>query len=71
VSLCPGVSVCLFTDGLEDAQVGEGRLGRAEVVRLLSAHETPDAARLLDDVRERADLVADDTAALVLNCRGT
>jgi serine phosphatase RsbU (regulator of sigma subunit) len=69
VRLGDGVSVCLFTDGLQDAQVGAERLGRAAVVRMLAAHEVPDARRLLDDVADAADRVGDDTAAVVLSGR--
>jgi hypothetical protein len=35
-------------------------------VRLLSAHPEPDASRLLADIGDHADLVSDDTAAVVL-----
>ncbi len=69
VQLSEGVSVCLFTDGLADAQVGETRIGRAEVVRMLAAHDVPDAARLLGDLDDLADKVCDDTAAVVLSRR--
>jgi hypothetical protein len=66
VDLADGATVCLFTDGLEDARVDGVRLGRCEVERLLSAHDVPDAERLLGDVRAAADSVGDDTAAVVL-----
>jgi serine phosphatase RsbU (regulator of sigma subunit) len=69
VDLADGATVCLFTDGLEDARVDGGRLGRCEVERLLSAHDVPDAERLLGDVRAAADSVGDDTAAVVLHRR--
>ena len=69
VRLADGVSVCLFTDGLQDAEVGDARLGRAAVVRMLAAHDVPDAGRLLDDVAGAADRVGDDTAAVVLSGR--
>ena len=53
VQLGDGVSVCLFTDGLQDAQVGDARLGRDEVERLFAAQDVPDAGRLLGDRRGR------------------
>jgi hypothetical protein len=65
--LADGVSVCLVTDGLEDARRGGCRLGRDSVVELAAAHERPDAARLLGDVGALADCLADDTAAVVLS----
>ena len=66
VDLADGVSVCLVTDGLEDAKRDGTRLGRAEVERLACAHGRPDAQRLLTDVGALADHVSDDTAAVVL-----
>jgi serine phosphatase RsbU (regulator of sigma subunit) len=69
LKLTEQASVCLFTDGLEDARVEGGRLGRDEVRRLLAAQDEPDAAQLLGDVRELADQVSDDTAAVVLRRR--
>lgn len=66
VELTESVSVCLFTDGLEDARVDGRRLGRDEVERLLAAQDLPDAEQLLGDLRALADSVADDTAAVVL-----
>ena len=62
-----GTSVCLFTDGLQDAQVGDARIGRDEVERMLAAHDVPDAARLLGDLEDLADRMPDDTAAVVLS----
>jgi hypothetical protein len=67
IELREGVSVCLFTDGLEDARLGAGRVGRAEVARLLGAHEVPSANRLIDDLEAFADLMSDDAAAVVLS----
>ena len=69
VRLGEGVSVCLFTDGLADAQVGTTRIGRAEVERMLAAHDVPDAGRLIGDLEGMADHMADDTAAVVLTGR--
>ena len=64
-----GVSVCLFTDGLEDARTGDGRVGRDAVERLLAAQETPEAGRLLCDLEGLANSMCDDTAAIVLSRR--
>jgi serine phosphatase RsbU (regulator of sigma subunit) len=66
LKLAPEMSVCLFTDGLEDARRDGVRLGREHVVRLLSAQERPDAGRLIGDLGEVADHMCDDTAAVVL-----
>ena len=64
-----GVSVCLITEGLEDAQVGDARVGRYRIVRLLAAHDVPDAGWLLGELEDLADWVPDDTAAVVLSRR--
>jgi sigma-B regulation protein RsbU (phosphoserine phosphatase) len=69
VQLNDGVSVCLFTDGLEDARVGDGRVGRDAVARLLAAQDVPEAGRLLTDLEELANTMCDDTAAIVLSRR--
>jgi sigma-B regulation protein RsbU (phosphoserine phosphatase) len=69
VRLDPGVSVCLYTDGLEDARAGGTRIGREQVVRLLTAREEPDAALLLADLDSYTDLMSDDTAAVVLRAQ--
>jgi sigma-B regulation protein RsbU (phosphoserine phosphatase) len=69
VKLGEGVSVCFFTDGLQDAMVGDARVGRAEVERMLAAPDVPDAARLLGDLEALADRMPDDTAAVVLSGR--
>jgi serine phosphatase RsbU (regulator of sigma subunit) len=66
VRLREGVSVCLFTDGLEDARVGDARVGRDQVAQLLAAHDVPDAERLLRDLEAVADRISDDTAAVVV-----
>ena len=71
LDLLAGVTVGLVTDGLEDARSGGGRLGRDEVVRLLAEQAEPDAAALLGGVRELADSLPDDTAAVVLTRRAS
>jgi Stage II sporulation protein E (SpoIIE) len=67
VRLSAGESVCLFTDGLEDARLGDARVGRDHIARLLAAHEVPDAGRLLGDLEELANSMCDDTAAVILS----
>jgi hypothetical protein len=65
--LCEGVSICLFTDGLEDARIGDARVGRDQIARMLAAQVVPDAERLLGDLEHLADRITDDTAAVVLS----
>jgi serine phosphatase RsbU (regulator of sigma subunit) len=65
------VSVCLYTDGLEDARLDGTRLGREQVLRLLAAQEAPDAGRLIRDVGGFADHLSDDLAAVVLRGRSS
>ena len=60
------MSVCLVTDGFEEARRAGTRLGRDEVERLVAAQERPDAACLLADLGTLADQVSDDTAAVVV-----
>jgi serine phosphatase RsbU (regulator of sigma subunit) len=67
VRIGEGVSVCLFTDGLEDARVAGSRIGRDEITRLLAAQRIPEAGRLLSDLGDLADLMPDDAAAVVLS----
>ena len=71
MKLGEGVSVCFFTDGLQDAMVGDARVGRAQVERMLAAPDVPDAVRLLGDLEALADRMPDDTAAVVLSGRGS
>jgi hypothetical protein len=71
LELTAGVTVGLVTDGLEDARSGDKRLGRDEVERLLAEQVEPDAAALLGGVRELADTLPDDTAAVVLTRRAS
>jgi serine phosphatase RsbU (regulator of sigma subunit) len=71
MQLGEGVSVCLFTDGLQDAVVGDARVGRDAIERMLAAHDVPDAGRLLSDLESMADDLCDDTAAVVLSRRGS
>jgi phosphoserine phosphatase RsbU/P len=69
LELADDASVCLYTDGLEDARLEGTRLGREQVVRLLGAQEQPDAGQLIADIGEYADRLSDDTAAVVLRRR--
>jgi serine phosphatase RsbU (regulator of sigma subunit) len=70
VRLGPEVSVCLYTDGLEDARRDGTRLGREEIHRLLSAQDAPDATRLIADIGRVADRMSDDLTAVVLRAAG-
>jgi serine phosphatase RsbU (regulator of sigma subunit) len=69
LQLADDASVCLYTDGLEDARLQGVRLGREQVTRLLVAQGSPDAAQLIADIRAYADCMQDDTAAVVLRHR--
>ena len=69
LELANDVSVCLYTDGLEDARLEGVRLGREQVTRLLAAQASPDATQLIADIRAYADRMSDDTAAVVLRRR--
>jgi hypothetical protein len=62
-----GVSVCLYTDGLEDARRGTTRLGRGRVEELVAG--AADAEGLLAAIGADADVVTDDTAAVILSRR--
>jgi hypothetical protein len=65
LTLDPGSTVCMFTDGLIEARRDGALLGRATLVELL--HEgRPDGPELLDRVVERADEISDDLAVCVL-----
>jgi sigma-B regulation protein RsbU (phosphoserine phosphatase) len=64
--LADDASVCLYTDGLEDAKLQGVRLGREQVTRLLAAQGSPNAGQLIADIGAYADRMPDDTAAVVL-----
>lgn len=68
MSLPAGAVVCLFSDGLIEARVGEELLGRERLSELVAALGEGDAAALLARVRA-ASATPDDMAACVL--RGT
>src|SRR3954447_20943557 len=65
LTLAPGSTVCLFTDGLIEARRDGALLGRNTLVELLDDGR-PDGPELLDRVVERADEVSDDLAVCVL-----
>jgi hypothetical protein len=66
LTLAPGSTVCLFTDGLIEARRDGALLGRDTLVELLDDGR-PDGPELLDRVVERADEVSDDLAVCVLH----
>jgi hypothetical protein len=71
VPLPPGAQAFFFTDGLVEARLGEGLLGRGRVED--AARELgPDARadRLLDRIAERADRAPDDMAACIVRACG-
>jgi serine phosphatase RsbU (regulator of sigma subunit) len=67
VPLVPGAVAALFTDGLMEARVNGGILGRERLQTLL-ADLGPDAtaAALIASVREESRLLSDDIAAVVI-----
>jgi hypothetical protein len=67
VPLPPGSTACFFTDGLVEARVADGLLGRerlGDIARELGDAATADA--LLERIAERADRSADDMAACIV-----
>ena len=70
VSLPPGSMAFFFTDGLVEARLGDGLLGRervSEVARELGPGAS--AKALLERIAERADRAPDDMAACVIRAR--
>jgi Stage II sporulation protein E (SpoIIE) len=70
VPLPPGSTACFFTDGLLEARLGDGLLGRervGEIVRELADDVRADA--LLGRIAERADRAPDDMAACIVRAR--
>jgi hypothetical protein len=65
VTLDPGATVCLFTDGLIEARRDGALLGRDTLVELLD-RGCPDGPELLDRLVEHADEIRDDLAVCVL-----
>jgi hypothetical protein len=67
VPLVPGAVACLFTDGLMEARVEGGMLGRERLEELLAELGTgATAAGLIASVRDEARLLSDDIAAVVI-----
>ncbi|MBV9212599.1 MAG: serine/threonine-protein phosphatase [Actinobacteria bacterium] len=67
VPLPPGTTACFFTDGLVEARLGDGLLGRkrlAELATELGSHGSAD--ELLDRIADRADRASDDMAACII-----
>ena len=70
VSLPPGSMAFFFTDGLVEARLGDGLLGRervSEVARELGPGAS--AKALLERIADRADRAPDDMAACVIRAR--
>jgi hypothetical protein len=65
LTLDPGSTVCLFTDGLIEARRDGALLGRDTLVELLGRGR-PDGPEVLDRVVEHADQISDDLAVCVL-----
>ena len=67
VPLVPGAVACLFTDGLMEARVEGGILGRDRLEELLAELGTgATAAGLIASVRDEARVLSDDIAAVVI-----
>jgi hypothetical protein len=67
VSLPPGAVACFFSDGLIEARCEEDLLGRERVSEMLEQlGPDPDAAKLLERVRDAALTTPDDMAACIV-----
>jgi hypothetical protein len=67
LSLARGAEVCFFSDGLIEARVKDGLLGRERVSEILpSLGAEPLAAELLASIRAEADACPDDMAACIV-----
>jgi len=68
VPLVPGAVACLFTDGLMDARVAGGTLGRGRLEELLrEMGEDASARGLIDRVSQESRVLSDDIAAVVVS----
>jgi Stage II sporulation protein E (SpoIIE) len=68
VPLVPGAVACLFTDGLMDARVGGGVLGRGRLEELLRDLGSDATAReLIERVTQESRVLSDDIAAVVVS----
>jgi serine phosphatase RsbU (regulator of sigma subunit) len=71
VPLVPGSVASLFTDGLMEARVDGGMLGRESLEELLSElGPEATAAGLIESVRSKARVLSDDIAAVVIQPTG-
>jgi len=67
VALPPGSVVCLYTDGLAEARVDDGILGRPRLGDMIDElGQKATAPLLLQRVAQEARLITDDMAALIL-----
>jgi Stage II sporulation protein E (SpoIIE) len=68
VPLVPGAVACLFTDGLMDARVGGGVLGRGRLEELLrDLGDDATARELIERVSQESRVLSDDIAAVVVS----
>ena len=65
--LPPGAMACFFTDGLVEARLGDGLLGRKRLAELAGELRPEESAgALLQRIAERADRAPDDMAACII-----
>jgi Stage II sporulation protein E (SpoIIE) len=68
VPLVPGAVACLFTDGLMDARVAGGILGRGRLEELLrELGDDASARELIERVSQESRVLSDDIAAVVVS----
>lgn len=68
VPLVPGAVACLFTDGLMDARVAGGILGRGRLEELLrEMGDDASARQLIERVSQESRVLSDDIAAVVVS----
>jgi hypothetical protein len=68
VPLVPGAIACLFTDGLMDARVAGGILGRGRLEELLrELGDNATARELIERVSQESRVLSDDIAAVVVS----
>jgi serine phosphatase RsbU (regulator of sigma subunit) len=66
ITLTPGETVCFFTDGLVEARLGDGLIGRERLTEMLDGMEEWGAQPLLEGVAAAADRAPDDMAACLV-----
>ncbi|HYI99340.1 MAG TPA: PP2C family protein-serine/threonine phosphatase [Thermoleophilaceae bacterium] len=72
VPLTPGVTVCLFTDGLIEARTEQGLLGRDRLTRIVAElGRDATAAAVIERVADEARSVSDDMAVCLLSPTAT